>query len=209
MKAWRMHGKWSQPGVPHKGWRCIDIEDLGAPDAVCEMCERRKIRFIHYMQHPGFEPSLGVGCVCAEKMEDDYDAPKRRESNLKNVAQRRKRWLSRKWNVSHKGNSYLNTDGFNIAIFPKDDGSWAGRIEERSTGRWVPSRREYKTEDQAKLAALDAMIFLKNERGWGRSHRRSYADQCSTSPTSYPHCAAVSVRNSHIVTAKPRDTYRS
>jgi hypothetical protein len=56
----------------------------------------------------------------------------------------------------------------NITIFRKDDGYWGGRIEERSSGRAIPSRRSYSTEDQAKLAAFDAMIFLKNKRGWGQ-----------------------------------------
>ncbi len=30
-----MHGKWSQSGVSHKGWSCISVDDLVAPDAVC------------------------------------------------------------------------------------------------------------------------------------------------------------------------------
>jgi hypothetical protein len=25
-------GKWSMPSVPHKGWHCVDIEDLGEPN---------------------------------------------------------------------------------------------------------------------------------------------------------------------------------
>lgn len=54
-------GKWSMPGVPHKGWTCIDIEDLGAPDAVCEMCERQDIRYVHAMEHPDY-PEL---CIVA------------------------------------------------------------------------------------------------------------------------------------------------
>ncbi|RAH96200.1 hypothetical protein DLJ53_32960 [Acuticoccus sediminis] len=32
-------------GGAHRGWICIDIEDLGTPDtpdAVCEMCERQE-----------------------------------------------------------------------------------------------------------------------------------------------------------------------
>ena len=27
------HGKWSKTGVPHRGWICVDIEDLGMIDA--------------------------------------------------------------------------------------------------------------------------------------------------------------------------------
>jgi hypothetical protein len=37
-------GKWIQPGVPHKGWTCVDIEDLDAPDSICEMCEVQEER---------------------------------------------------------------------------------------------------------------------------------------------------------------------
>ena len=49
------HGKWSEQGVPHKGWRCIDVEDLGEFDSVCEMCDTQEIRYVHYMQHSDYE----------------------------------------------------------------------------------------------------------------------------------------------------------
>jgi hypothetical protein len=68
-----------------------------------------------------------------------------------------------------RGNPYINTDGFNITIFPNSDGSWGGRIEDRASGNFVRSRRAYKTEDQAKLAAFDGMVALKTKPGWGRS----------------------------------------
>ena len=47
-----MSGKWSQIGVPHRGWTCVSVDDLGAPDAVCEMCETQAIRYVHHME-PG------------------------------------------------------------------------------------------------------------------------------------------------------------
>ena len=162
-----MAGKWNSPGVPHKGWACTSVEDLGAPDEVCEMCETQDIRYVHHMEHPDYPESLGVGCVCAEHMENDYEGPRRRERALRNAAQRKRRWLSRKWKVSTKGNPYLNTDGLNITVFQKYPTLWGARIEDRSTGQSVSSRQPHKTEDAAKLAAFDAMIFLKEERGWG------------------------------------------
>ncbi|GHV31592.1 hypothetical protein AGMMS4952_20620 [Spirochaetia bacterium] len=55
-------GKWSDKGVPHKGWKCIDIEDLGEPSLTCEMCESQEIRYVHYMKHPGYKDILKVGC---------------------------------------------------------------------------------------------------------------------------------------------------
>lgn len=162
------HGKWSQPNVPHKGWSCIDVEDLSSPDAICEMCETQEIRYVHFMKHPDYEGTLGVGCVCAEHMEEDYEAPRRRERLLRNSANRKRRWLARKWRTSKHGNSYLNTDGFNITVFMKDNGTWGGVLTDRKTNQSIPSKRIYATEDKAKLAAFDGMIFLKNERGWGR-----------------------------------------
>ncbi len=161
------HGKWSDSGVPHRGWRCIDFEDLGNIDAVCEMCKIQEIRYVYYMQHSNYDDVLRVGCMCAERMEGDYVNPRKREHALKNANQRRRRWLTRKWRVSAKGNPFLNTDGFNITVYQKPDGLWAGRIEDRLTGQSKKSRRQYQTEDQAKFAAFDAMIFLKNKKGWG------------------------------------------
>jgi hypothetical protein len=131
------------------------------------MCETQEIRYVHTMKHPDYVSELGVGCVCAEKMEDDYEGPRRREKALRSATSRKKRWLSRKWKISTKGNSYINTDGFNITTYPHHDGTWGGRIEERSTGRSQQSRKRYQSEDTAKLAAFDGMIFLKHKWGWG------------------------------------------
>lgn len=158
---------WDQPGVPHKGWTCEGVSDLEAPDGTCEMCGREEVRYIHHMVHPDYPGGLDVGCVCAEKMEEDRVAPRLREGKLRNVAARRRRWQSRVWKVSAAGNPYLNTDGFNVSVFQKKDGTWGGKLEERSSGRFVFSRRHYPTESAAKLGAFDGMIFLKTSRGWG------------------------------------------
>jgi hypothetical protein len=162
-----MYGKWSHPGVPKKGWTCVGVEDLGAPEVICEMCEFQEIRYVHTMTHPAYGGELGVGCICAEKMEDDYLRPRLREKALRSAAGRKKRSLSRKWQISTPGNAYINTDGFNITIYSNRDGSWGGRIEERDTGRFVNARKRYSSEEAAKFAAFDGMIFLKTKRGWG------------------------------------------
>lgn len=49
--------RWDQPGVPHKGWHCVDVVDLradGGPAdeidyATCQMCGNEKIRYVHVM----------------------------------------------------------------------------------------------------------------------------------------------------------------
>ena len=81
-------GKWSQPGVPQRGWTCVDVDDLGEPSQLCEMCESVDIRFLHHMQHPDYSDILAVGCVCAEHMEQDYVRPKEREKRLRSAASR-------------------------------------------------------------------------------------------------------------------------
>ena len=73
--------RWDQPGVPHKGWHCLDVVDLradGGPAdetdyATCQMCGNEKIRYVHIMEHPDLDENFEVGCVCAEKMSDDYE----------------------------------------------------------------------------------------------------------------------------------------
>lgn len=100
--------RWDQPGVPHKGWHCVDVVDLRADGepadetdyATCQMCGNEKIRYVHIMEHPDLDENFEVGCVCAEKMSGDYEGPKRREAKLRNRAVRRTRWLQRKWRVA-------------------------------------------------------------------------------------------------------------
>lgn len=157
-------GKWRSPDVPHRGWQCTGVEDLGEPSAICEMCEVMEIRYVHYMTHPDYPDELACGCVCAEHMEGDYRRPREREKALRNAAQRRKKWLTRQWNVSGKGNPFLRTDGYVITVFPKRDG-WSASIRDTRTEETRFARRLYRTADLAKLAAFDAMIFLKSRSG--------------------------------------------
>ncbi len=110
-------GKWSEPGVPHRGWHCVDVEDLGEPSQLCQMCEGVDVRYVHHMQHADYPDVLAVGCVCAEHMEEDYAGPRRREERVKKAARRRASWARRAWNLSRKGNFYINAEGFNITIF--------------------------------------------------------------------------------------------
>ena len=149
--------KWDQKNIPHKGWSCQGVEDLGADVFVgeeieyesCQMCGQEKIRFVHIMEHNQYPDTLRVGCICAEKMSNDYIYPKQKERNLKNKALRRKKWLTRTWRVSEKGNEYLNIRGYNIGVYKTKYGKW---------GWWVDqlfSRKDYNTKDEAKLKLFD------------------------------------------------------
>ena len=105
--------------------------------------------------------------ACAGRMEEDYDGARRREAVFRGVTARRRRWLSRKWRTSNKGNPYLNVDGYNIVIFARGAGdgrSWGFRVTNQITDDAIASRRPYPSEDAAKLRAFDGMIWMK-ERG--------------------------------------------
>jgi hypothetical protein len=153
-------GKWSQAGVPKRGWTCIGVEDLEEPSQLCDMCESIEIRYAHLMEHPDYRETLSVGCICAEHMEEDYVRPREREKKLKGAARRRKTWANRTWRRSVKGNSYINTDGFNITVF-QNGKTWALGISNRDTGSTQKGKKSYPTEAAAKAAGFDALIWAK------------------------------------------------
>jgi len=153
-------GKWKQPGVPHKGWSCVNIEDLEEPSAVCGMCERTEIRYVHYMEHPEYPETLACGCICAGHMEQDYEGARKRETLLKNGTARRKRWLSREWRTSAKGNDFLNADGYNVAVFRQGAG-WSYSVKNKKTQYTLFPKRPFTSSDTAKLAGFDTMIWMK------------------------------------------------
>lgn len=116
---------WTTPGIPHKGWSLIDVEDIrdeGQPEwetnyETCMMCGNEKIRFVHIVEHPEVKEDFRVGCICAGRMTDDYITPERREVELRNRASRRANWSNKQWKCSKKGNYYLKKDDHHLTIF--------------------------------------------------------------------------------------------
>ncbi|MBP1588535.1 MAG: UvrD-helicase domain-containing protein [Clostridia bacterium] len=107
---------WKRDDVPHTGWVCTGISDLGEPAAVCQMCGYQIIRYVHHMQHPDFRP-LNVGCHCAGKMEGDPEAAQKREQDFKNRQQRLDNFMNRKWKQSRNGNDYLKIKDHLIVLY--------------------------------------------------------------------------------------------
>ena len=151
-----MHGKWSQPGVPHKGWTCGEIYDLEEPSQVCEMCELMMIRYVHVMTHPDYPGQLECGCICAGHMEEDLAGARLREKAFKLTLKRKRRLLERQWSISQAGNEYLNIDGFNIVVYRRL-GFWYARVTHRSTGVQLFTRWSAKTAEEAKITAFEIM----------------------------------------------------
>ena len=156
-------GKWSQKGVPHKGWTCVDIEDYGSLAGTCEMCESQEIRYAHHMEHPDYDEILAVGCVCAGHMEGDLASARYRDKKMRSRIGKRKRWLTRKWKVSLKGNDWLEADGYRVVVYCKGR-IWGATVSATDKSYVQHSRKRFTSSDQAKLAAFDLITKLLAKR---------------------------------------------
>jgi DNA helicase-2/ATP-dependent DNA helicase PcrA len=144
---------WKRSDVPHTGWTCVDLIDLGKPTGVCEMCGYQIIRYVHVMRHPAYSGRIGAGCICAGRMEGDSEKAALRERDYKNLLNRRKTFLTRKWKKSIKGNFYLNYMQKNVVLLKSKykTGYWRFSIDGKM------SDREYPSLEEAKLAAFDIL----------------------------------------------------
>ena len=147
---------WNIPGVPHKGWEVVSVIDLRGDDPnadyeSCEMCGHERVRFVHMMKHPEFPNPLRVGSVCAGKMCEGYNASGR-ESDLKNRAGRRKRWLNR-WGWSKKGNPYRKEGDHYLVIVP--DKFHPGKYKYSIDGSFSPET--FDSIMAAQLATFDKL----------------------------------------------------
>ncbi|WP_205932757.1 hypothetical protein [Rhizobium leguminosarum] len=159
-------GKWSEPGVPHKGWHVVDYYKLDDREHLCEMCERQMVMFVHVMRHDDYDEDLKVGCVCAGHMESDLEGARQREVRYRNKSKRRDNWLTRRWQNSFKtGGQYLRTDGMSISVYPTAN-HWSATIRHRASDYKRHSERRYKTSDEAKLAAFEVMMVWLEKKPW-------------------------------------------
>ncbi|HWK94504.1 MAG TPA: hypothetical protein VNR39_03680 [Pseudolabrys sp.] len=165
----RRWGKWSQPGVPHKGWSCEGTDDLG-PDRenwqTCEMCEAMEIRYVHSMTHPDYPGQLDCGCVCAGHMEQDLQAARDREASMKKSAKQRIAFPRRReWRVSTNGNPTIRIDGWLVTVFARGVG-YRAVVSRNGEKYWLPqSGPAYATTEDAKLAAFDAISDAARKAG--------------------------------------------
>lgn len=97
----RKVGKWSlERDIPKDSWICVGVDDLGEPNAICEMCEYKRIRNVHRMYHHATGLTLRAGCVCAGHMEGNIAAAVQRDRDMQNAAKRlhtRQSYLDKAW----------------------------------------------------------------------------------------------------------------
>lgn len=164
---------WDKTGVPHKGWTCVDMIDLGedADDMdfesrkeelyeQCEMCNQEGIRYVHIMEHPDFKGQLRVGCICAEKMEIDYTTPKKRENNLRNRYNRKINFLKQLWEIHANGNLVLKYKGKYITIMKNRHNSAEYGVVYKKIYTFTYNNRKITDIQTAKLVAFNIVDKL-------------------------------------------------
>lgn len=147
---------WKRDDVPHSGWSCVGVVDLGEPVGICQMCGCQIIRYAHQMEHPGYH-KLSVGCICAGKMEGDIANARRREAEFKKRQTRRKSFFQKAWKRSQKGNEYLKAFGHVIVLYHN---AKAGNIWKYSIDNEF-CKTLYPTREQAVAGAFDALEELR------------------------------------------------
>ncbi|EMS99430.1 hypothetical protein H009_02418 [Agrobacterium tumefaciens str. Cherry 2E-2-2] len=156
-------GKWAQPAVPHRGWQCVNVEDLGEPSQICEMCEVMEIRYVQYMHHPSFPQILGCGLVCAGHMEGDLTGAEGRDKALRSNARKRRDFPKRKtWYLNKNGNPQIKEGRFRITIFTTPAGFWKGVVNDAVKNRSFFTRDRFQSLDEAKRAAFDTLVIAQS-----------------------------------------------
>lgn len=164
-----MSKRWNIPNIPHKGWtieNVIDIREDGQSEdetdyQTCMMCNNHRIRYVHIVSHPEVENDFEVGCVCAEKMTDDYVSPKQLEKKLRQRTARRINWVKNPWKLSEKGNHFLNFEEHQLLIF-KD--SKTKKFKCKIGHVW--GKKTFATIEHAKHAVFNGIDYLKEKKKW-------------------------------------------
>ncbi len=141
---------WKRDDVPHSGWECSGITDLGTPSGLCKMCGKQIIRYVHHMRHADYPFEVGSGCVCAGRMEGDPERAVRRESDFKNREARRKTFMARTRRRSKNGNEYIKYKNEIFTLLP--DKYRTGFFKAVYRGNFTPS---FRTPEEALSAAFD------------------------------------------------------
>ena len=141
---------WKRDDVPHEGWECIDIIDLGQPVGVCRMCGHQIIRYVHVMRHPEYPRTIGAGCVCAGRMEGDIEAAKARENEFKNRLARLETFMALPRKRSRNGHEYVKYKGEIITLLEDKykKGQWKTAFRNRYS-------QPYPTKEDALRAVFE------------------------------------------------------
>lgn len=156
--------RWDRQSIPHKGWECIGMDDLGEfvesgeiEYENCEMCGKERIRYVHIMKHEDGN-ILRVGSSCAGNMEKDYSESEQRDAEVKRKALRRANFLKQVWNENQKGNLLLTYKGYRITIIKSKYSSYG--VAFRNEYFWTYKGRRNLDLSTAKRLAFELFDSL-------------------------------------------------
>lgn len=154
--------RWNKPNIPHKGWKHVEVVDLGegvAPGEpisyeYCDMCGE-KIRYVHILTHLEYAGELHVGCDCASSLTADYVNPEEQERRIRNKAIRRTNFVQKTWTYKPEtGNYTLRYKGEYITIMrSKYDSGWG--VIFRRKQQWQYRGMKIEDFDTARLVAFE------------------------------------------------------
>lgn len=164
-----MSNRWNIPNIPHKGWILQDVidvrEDGQSVDETeyetCMMCNNERIRYVHIVSHSDVEEEFKVGCVCAEKMTNDYVTPKRLEKKLRQRTARRINWFKKPWKQTENGNHTFVFEEHRLLIF-KDKKT--NKFKCKIGSVW--GKKSFDSIEQAKNAIYNGIDYLKEKNEW-------------------------------------------
>lgn len=99
----RCHATLKEMGAPLMDWECAEVVDHGEDNFTCELCDCKKVRYIHVMRHDDWPDALRVGCICAGVMEGDILAAKERDAAARRRSQRKSHYLGKRWDAIGEG----------------------------------------------------------------------------------------------------------
>jgi hypothetical protein len=135
---------WNKQSIPHKGWMNIGYEDLDEAVHVCDMCGKEEIRYVHTMYHSQVDDYFRVGCICAEKMTNDYTIPKLQLKAMK----KKTSWINLNWrktDLNEYEEKNVNICGFRceVGVFVVND-KYTFHIDDRVSKFTFDTMRECK-----------------------------------------------------------------
>ena len=138
------------------------------------MCGNEKIRYVHVMRHSEWPEVLHVGCVCAEKMTDDYVNPRERETILRNKASRRTNFNKVVWRYNQEKRTYTKKyKGENITIVESRYGGYGVLFADNKIWNYQSRKiRDFEFAEKVAFEVFDEYHTTREEREYRYNRSR-------------------------------------
>ncbi|MGJ8650793.1 MAG: hypothetical protein ACSHX4_10575 [Opitutaceae bacterium] len=103
-------------------WEILGVEDLGHPAMICELCRRRKIRYVYHVKDYSTGELKQVGRVCAGHLTDTNHLA---EFKAKREVWRKEKsaFINKGWKKTKAGNDWKPWASCRIAVSTNGHGS--------------------------------------------------------------------------------------